>query len=176
MSIEKFELKLLDTHWIKGGDDPSDLCVHGHVFVKIGNEVISDIEILDVCISAASLHLMRTIGANYKKDDFASQLLPHCGHFIVPDESKTFSIIVGYLSGIDWTINHTKYDKVEHISENGQAAIIDKEIYKNLVFQFADQVENFYRSSLPKKLPEDDVVKEGYLIFWKEWQKLRSGN
>jgi hypothetical protein len=174
MTNENFELKLLDTHWIKETDDPNDLCAHGHVFVKIGTEVISDGKILDVCISAASLHLMRTIETDYKKNDFASQLLPHCGHFIIPDESKTLSIIVGCPSGIDWTINHTKDNKVEHISDNGQAAIIDKEIYRNLVFHFADQVENFYRSSLPKKLPEDDVVKDGYAIFWKEWQKLRS--
>ena len=50
MTNENFELKLLDTHWIKETDDPNDLCAHGHVFVKIGTEVISDGKILDVCI------------------------------------------------------------------------------------------------------------------------------
>jgi hypothetical protein len=173
MTNNIFELRLLDTHWIKGGDDPNDLCAHGHVFVKIGKEVISDIELLDVCVSAAALHLMRTINISYKKNDFASQLLPHCGHFIIPDESKTFSIIVGCPSGIDWTINHLQNDKVEHVSDNGQKALIDKEVYKNLVFQLADQIENFYKSSLPKNVSENDITKEGYEVFWKEWRKLR---
>ncbi len=169
-----FELRLLDTHWIKGCDNSTDLCAHGHVFVKIGEEVISNAEMFDVCVSAAALHLMRTIKISYKKNDFASQLIPHCGHFIVPDESKTFSIIIGCPSGIDWTINQAKCDKVEHVSDNGQKVLIDKEDYKNIVFRFADQVEEFYKSSSPKKLPDDDVTKEGYLMFWKEWRKLRN--
>lgn len=41
MTDNNFDIKILDLHWIKDVDDPTDLCAHGHVFVKIGDEVCS---------------------------------------------------------------------------------------------------------------------------------------
>src|SRR4051812_8858786 len=102
-----FEIKLLDTYWITGVDDPNDLCAHGHVLVRIGEEVVSDKNKSDVTVSAAALHLMRTITKNYKKNDFASQLIPHCGHFIISEAHNEFVIISGCPIGIDWTIIQT---------------------------------------------------------------------
>ena len=52
-------------------------------------------------------------------------------------------------------------------------AIIDLENYKNIVLHFADKVEAFYKTSLPKIIPTDDFDKKGYLTFWKEWHQLR---
>jgi hypothetical protein len=176
MTDNFFEIKLLDTHWIRGVDDPNDLCAHGHVYVKIGEEVVSDKNNSDVTISAAALHLMRTIKKDYKKNDFASQLIPHCGHFIISEKHNEFAIILGCPIGIDWTIIHTDDNKVKHISENGQEILVDQELYKKIVFHFADQVECFYKASLPKIIPTDDFDKEGYLTFWKEWRKLRNGS
>ncbi|WP_225586969.1 hypothetical protein [Algoriphagus sp. Y33] len=54
----------------------TDLCAHGHVFVKIGDEVIADKDSLDMTVSATALYLMRTLKDNYKKGYYASQLLP----------------------------------------------------------------------------------------------------
>jgi hypothetical protein len=39
----QFIIDILDLYWIKGEkDDPDDLCLHGDVYVKIGDEVIAD--------------------------------------------------------------------------------------------------------------------------------------
>jgi hypothetical protein len=174
MTTEQFELRILDLHWIRNEDDPTDLCAHGHVFVRIGDEVIADKDSLDVTVSSTALYLMRTIEKNYKKDEYASQLLPCCGHFFMADEKDDFVSIMGCPSGIDWTIIHTDNNKVRHISEKGQEATIDKEAYVKIVFDFADQVENFYKTSLPKTIPTDDFDRKGYLTFWKEWRRLRT--
>lgn len=170
---DNFDIKILDLHWIKGVDDPTDLCAHGHVFVKIGSEIVSDKDSLDVTVSATALYLMRTIKENYNKDDYASQLLPCCGHFIIADDDKDVVKICGCPSGIDWTITHTDDNRIKHISDNGQEVTIDKDKYRRLVLDFADQVENFYKTSLPKTIPTDDFDKKGYLTFWKEWRLLR---
>jgi hypothetical protein len=173
MTENKFDIKLFDLHWIEDLDDPTDLCAHGHVFVKIGDEIVADKDSLDVTVSATALYLMRTLKGNYKKDDYASQLLPCCGHFIIADDDNEFVNICGCPSGIDWTIIHTNDNKIKHISDNGQEATIDIEQYKKMVLGFADQVENFYKTSLPKTIPIDDFDKKGYLMFWKEWRNLR---
>jgi hypothetical protein len=173
MAENKLDIKIFDLHWIKNVDDPTDLCAHGHVFVKIDDEVIADKDSLDVTVSSTALYLMRTLKDNYKKDDFASQLLPCCGHFFIAGEEDDFVNIYGCPSGIDWTIVHIENNKVKHTADSGQATTIDKDAYKKIVLDFADQVENFYKVSLPKTIPTDDFDKKGYLAFWKEWWKLR---
>lgn len=173
MANNSFDIKILDLHWIKGVDDPTDLCAHGHVFVKIGDEVVADKDSLDITVSSTALYLMRTLKDSYKKDDYASQLLPCCGHFFMADEESDYVAIIGCPSGIDWTIIHTENNKVKHISDSGQEVEIDKDIYTAMVLDFADQVENFYKKSLPKTIPIDDFDKKGYLTFWKEWRNLR---
>ena len=167
------ELKILDLHWIDNEDNPNDLCAHGHVFVKIGNEVIADKDSPAFTVSSTALYLMRTIQGNYKKDDYASQLLPCCGHFFMADSDDHVSII-GCGSGIDWEILHVPNNKVKHISESGQEITIAIEEYKKKVFDFADEVEQFYKISRSKVIPEDDFDKNGYLTFWKEWKILRA--
>lgn len=173
MTENNFDIKLLDLHWIKDVDDPTDLCAHGHVFVKIGNEVVAGKESLDVTVSATALYLMRTLKDNYKKHDYASQLLPCCGFSIYPNNKENKVDIIGCGSGIDWTIIHTDDNKIKYISDSGQEATIEKEAYKKIVLNFVDQVENFYKTSLPKTIPTDDFDKKGYLTFWKEWRQLR---
>lgn len=170
----EFELRILDLHWVKNEDDPTDLCAHGHVFVRIGNEVVADKESLDVTVSSTALYLMRTLKDNYKKNDYASQLLPCCGHVFMADKEKEFVSIIGCPSGIDWTVIHTDDNKVKHITDNGQVATIEKEAYTKIVLDFVDQVENFYKLSLPKTSPTDDFDRKGYLTFWREWRQLRS--
>lgn len=174
MTESNLEIRILDLHWIENIDDPTDLCAHGHIFVRIGDEVISDKNGLDVTVSATALYLMRTISKNYKKGDYASQLLPCCGHFVIADNNKNSVDICGCPSGIDWTIIHTDDSTVKHISASGKEATIGLDLYKEMVLDFADQVENFYNKSLPKVIPSDDFDKKGYLAFWNEWRMLRN--
>ena len=172
MSEKTFEIKILDLHWIKNVDDPTDLCAHGHLYIKIGNQIISDTDNGDWALSSTALYLMRTINQNYKAGDFGSQLVPCCGHFMLLEEKTNKLLIFGCDNGIDWTIIH-EGNKVKHITDSGQIALLDKEEYKKIVFDFADSVEQFYKNSSPKKNPDDESDKNAYLEFWKEWRKLR---
>jgi hypothetical protein len=172
MTDNEFDIKILNLHWMKGVDDPTDLCAHGNVFVKIGDDVVADINTFEITVSATALYLLRTLKVNYKKGDYASQLLPCCGHFIIADDDADFVNICGCPNGIDWTIIHTD-DKIKHISNSGQEVTIEKDVYQKIVLEFADQIENFYTTSLPKTIPTDDFDRKGYLTFWKEWRSLR---
>lgn len=174
MNNPDFEIKIIDLYWLEHIDDPVDLCAHGHVYVRIKDEILSDKDSLEITISATALYLMRTLKNNYKKNDYASQLLPCCGHFITIDDNQEDRVhIHGCLSGIDWTIIHTEDGKVKHTSESGKVAMIDRETYREMVLAFADEVEDFYKKSLPKNLPEDKFDRSAYLTFWKEWRNLR---
>lgn len=35
-------------------------------------------------------------------------------------------------------------------------------------------IEDFYKSSLPKTLPQNEYERNGYLTFWKEWHRRRN--
>jgi hypothetical protein len=174
MTIEQFDLKILDLHWINNEDDPNDLCAHGHVYLKIGNEIVSDKESGDWTLSSTALSLMRTIDKDYKKNNNDNQLLPCCGHFIIADDQGENVTIQGCGNGIDWTIIHHSNGTVEHVTEKGEKGIITNEDYRKLISGFADKVEQFYKDSKSKTIPEDDFDKKGYLIFWKEWKRLRN--
>jgi hypothetical protein len=173
MADTNFDLKILDLHWIKDIDDGYDLCAHGHLYLKIGNQIISDKETGDWTLSSTALSLLRSIEKDYKKDDYSNQLLPCCGHFFIPDDKEETVIIPGCGTGIDWQIIHTHDKKVKHVLENGYEVIIDNSVYKNIVIDFADQVEQFFKDSKPKTIPTDKFDKKGYLTFWKEWRNLR---
>lgn len=173
MSNQKFDLKILDLHWIKNEDDPNDLCAHGHVYLKIGDEVVSNNQTGDWTLSSTALSLLRTIEKDYKKNDIDNQLLPCCGHFIIPDDKEETVTIQGCDTGINWTITHNN-GTVEHLTDKGEKATIEKEDYKKLIFDFADNVEQFYNQSQPKIIPTDDFDRKGYLTFWKEWRRLRN--
>lgn len=168
-----FDIKILDLHWITDVDEPADLCAHGHVYLKIGDQIVSDKSTGDWTLSSTALSLLRTIEKDYEKDDYSNQLLPCCGHFFIADDNQKTVIIQGCDTGIDWKIIHTNDNKVRHVLNNGNEATIDKDIYKNIVFNFADTVEQFFKDSKPKTIPTDDFDKKGYLTFWKEWRNLR---
>lgn len=173
MKNTTFDVRLLETHWVFADDDREDLCAHGHVFVRIGDEVVADENSLDVTVSSTALYLSRTLSSNYKKDDYASQLLPCCGHVFMVGENDGILYPVGCPNGIDWTIEHIGDNEIKHTSARGSQAIIEFDEYKKMVLSFSDQVEQFYRISEPKILPTEDFERKGYLAFWDEWKNLR---
>ena len=169
-----FDLQIIDLHWIHKGDDPDDKCAHGHVLVRIGNEVVSDAITLDVTVSATALYLLRSLETDYQPDMFASQLLPCCGHYWFLMEESPDVLLMGCASGLDWTITHIAGGLVRHTSTAGQEALISEAAYRRLVLAFADQIEQFYHDSLPKNLPTDADDRLAYLAYWREWRALRA--
>ena len=54
------------------------------------------------------------------------------------------------------------------------APIITKKEYENEVIDFVDKVEEFYKNSKPKQMPDDNYDRIGYELMWKEWKRRRT--
>lgn len=171
---KSFELKLLSLYWLENMNEEIDLCAHGKLLVKIGDEIICDEDIFEITVSSTALYLMRTLDEDYKKGDYASQLLPCCGfNFYAESKEDDFVNVLGCPSGIDWTIIHTD-DTVKLITEKGTEAVMNFENYKEIVLDFADKIKSFYNESKPKIVEEQNEMNViGYPAFWNEWNKLR---
>ncbi len=172
MIDSQFEIKILDLHWVNYIDDGFDLCLHGHCFVKIGDEIISDINSDTWTLSVTGLYLLRTLKNSYDKS-YGSQILPCCGHFMLVDKGEKDVLIIGCPNGIDWVIEHLDNFCIKHTSENGTTAIQTKEEFTSMVFEFVNEIEQFYSKSQPRVLPEDESDLQGYNAFWREWKELK---
>jgi len=64
----QFDIKILRQHWIgnEGKDNPEDLCSHGEVYLRIGEEVLSSGESGSWTLSSIALYLMRTLNKDYE--------------------------------------------------------------------------------------------------------------
>lgn len=175
MQATNFTITIVDLHWVKGDkDDPADLCAHGNIFVQIGQDVVCDADTIDVTVSAAALHLMRTLDRDYKPNDFSGQLLPCCGHFMVPSNDLQRVDLLGCANGVDWEVRHLDAGLIELTLANTTETTLSIIEYKQQVLAFADAVKAFYDASSAKIIPEDDFDSNGYTAFWNEWHMLRS--
>lgn len=165
---------LIDTtelYWIDGSlDDPEDLCLHGHAIAYIGEERLE----YDCTVSATALYLLKTLTEDHIIHE-DNQMLPCCGHFYIPDTKLENVKIIGCDHGIDWTVRHRGKDVVL-ISENGTKETIPLVEYRQEVFRFVDKIEEYYKSCLPKTMPEDSFSRDGYIAFWNEWHRRRIKN
>ena len=171
----EFDIKIIRNHWIKddGKDYPQDLCSHGKIYLKIGDEILSNENSSSWTTSSTALLLMRTVMTEYLPGKFSSQLLPCCGHFFIASEDHKSVDIMGCPNGIDWTIKHED-DFVKHITEAGTIARIAREDYKSLIIELANSVEKFYEESQQKEIPNDEFDRKGYQSFWIEFKSLKS--
>ena len=51
--------------------------------------------------------------------------------------------------------------------------LVPLEHYQRQVLAFADAVEQYYKMSKQKTIPEDAEDAAGYVLFWREWQRRR---
>lgn len=167
--MDFFQIDADNFEWINGNkDDPEDLCLHGPVTVTIGNRKLA----YDATVSASALYFLKTITEDHIINE-DNQMLPCCGHFLIPNKELTEVCISGCNKGIDWTVLH-RDGWIEIILEDGETKFVDPDTYKKEVFAFADKVERFYLSCSPKKFPEDEFVINGYTAFWNEWHRRRN--
>lgn len=168
--MEKFIIDIVDLYWIDGEkENPEDLCLHGEVNVTIGGETIA--EKYDCTVSSTALYLLKSIKEDHLINNSCNQMLPCCGHFIIPNDNDTVEI-TGCDTGIDWDIIH-QGNFVKLVTEDKKETLIDIDEYTKVVFDFADKIEAFYKSCKEKVLPKDDFDREGYIKFWKEWNNRR---
>ncbi|UKM63473.1 hypothetical protein GSB9_00015 [Flavobacteriaceae bacterium GSB9] len=175
MSSNKFKIELLKTNWISEEDTQTDLCAHGQMRVKIGNEIVVDQTENDGwTISATAQLLLRTLERNHTKENpVGDQLIPCCGHFLVFDNDMEEVYIGSCPTGIDWEVTHEN-GIVTLKTESGTETKVDFENYKSEVLNFVDQVEEFYKNSPEKEIPKDEFDRKGYLQFWEEWNEKRN--
>lgn len=170
--MELFKICIEDLYWIDGSkDNPDDLCLHGKMYTVIGEQKL--VHDGSVTVSASALYFLKTLTEDHiiNKDN---QMMPCCGHMIIPNEDGKTVTIAGCTQGVDWTVLH-EGENVKIILEDGAKIIVPLEMYKNEVFKFADEIEAFYNASTPKKLSEneEDWERKAYLLFWDEWHRRR---
>lgn len=172
MNTQQFIIDILDLYWINGTkDDPNDLCLHGEVFVKIGEEIIADR--YSCTVSSTGLYLLKSLNQNHIIGESTNQMLPCCGFFIIPSDDDDTVEITGCSSGVDWSILHEE-NYIKLISQSGNEVTVDLESYKEVVFKFVDKIEEFYHSCQDKNIPKDKFERNGYIKFWKEWYIRRN--
>ena len=165
-----FQIDADQFSWICGPeDDPEDLCLHGHVTVQIGDTRLEDWG----TVSATALYLLKTLTEDKLASPYDIQMIPCCGHFLIPNDDLTQVTISGCDNGTDWSTRH-EGDNVRLTLLTGEEVVLPLAEYREEVFRFADRIEAYYQACQPKKLPEDEFSRNGYLAFWNEWHRRRS--
>ena len=86
---------------------------------------------------------------------------------MIPNENLDEVDIIGCDNGVDWAVlNEDGMFKL--ITGNGNTVFVYYLQYKDEILRFSDIVENYYKKSLPKNIPEDEFERNGYMAFWNE--------
>lgn len=176
MKNKPFEIELIDIHWLEDTPEEIDLCAHGQVKIKIGNEIIVDKREKGDhwTLSAMAIHLLRTVERNHTPQELVEEhLIPCCGHHIDHLKNEPDVHIQGCFTGVNYWVNH-KDGIVELTTESGTTIEFALEDYKDEIKKFVDKVEEFYKQSKPKKLPDEKYDRIGYRMLWKEWKRRRN--
>ena len=168
-----FELKIINLNWINDEPDaPTDLCLHGRVFVRIGEKII-DNGTESWTVSAGAYRMLKSLYGNHVAGE-GFNLLPCCGHDIFIYEKTGELVIMGCPNGNDWSVIHEN-GMVKIKADNDKQIVISLDEYRGIVFRFADEIKDFYDNCSPKTPdPECDIV--AYRKFWENWEQMRNGN
>ena len=162
-----FKINADEFEWITGlADDPEDLCLHGRVTVQFGDTILED----HGTVSATALYLLKTLSEDKIMAYNDIQMIPCCGHFMVPNADLTEVSISGCDYGTDWSTVH-EGDCVRFILPSGQEEVVTLREYRDEVLGFAEKVKRFYDACTPKQVPDHEFRRKGYTAFWNEWQR-----
>ncbi len=163
-----FSISAEKLYWINNQqDDPEDLCLHGYVVAVIGEEKFE----CPATVSSTALYLLKSLTEDHIIVQ-ENQMLPCCGHTILPNEELDNVKIVGCCYGTDWSVIHDE-GFVKLISSTGKETILDIEEYGKIVYGFCDTIESFYNKCSQKIVPDDAFYENGYTAFWNEWHRRR---
>jgi hypothetical protein len=169
-------LRPVNLHWIQNAaDDPADLCAHGDIEFRIGEDVLLDRTAgQDVTVSAAALYLLRTLSRPHTRTaPVGSQLFPCCGFAMFDMPGQDEVAICGCGSGADFEVDHRADGSgVSVRSQDGRKWAVEWPEWKAAVFDFADRVSAFYAASAPKQ-PYDEESAAGFRKFVAEWLRRR---
>ena len=167
-------LQPTNLHWL--GVAKADLCAHGGVDFRIGEDILAEPSDSNWSTSAAALFLLRTLSQPHyfaKESKFGQPLIPCCGHAMYEKKGSDDVTMLGCPNGIDLEVARVG-DEVTIVATDGRRFQVHAADWKVAVCQFADAVEAFYVASAPKMLgDQDDVDRRGYERFRAEWSRRR---
>ncbi|HFL3828698.1 TPA: hypothetical protein ACG3RW_004070, partial [Clostridioides difficile] len=168
LDYQNFKIRVNSLYWLdKTKDDPNDLCLHGDITVTIGEEKLS----YSCTASAAALRMLKTLSEDHLPTK-GEQMLPCCGFSMIPNENLDEVDIIGCDNGVDWTVLHED-GMVKLITEKRNTVFVYYLQYKDEILRFANMVEDYYKKSLPKNIPDDEFERNGYIAFWNEWHRRK---
>ncbi|MHA7813683.1 MAG: hypothetical protein ACX94C_09855 [Phycisphaerales bacterium] len=181
---DDFQLAFADFGWVED-ESTTDLCAHGTVKIKAGEDLF--IEQDDICLTVSALKLLRTLTTDFDShpEDGESRdlLLPHCGHGWIPMDSGVF-IMPGCPIGITWSVHHEgEVVNLSHFCSSEStsgississliAAQISQDTYRQQVLAVVKAVNHFHDSQPPRSF-QNDEAEAGHLAFWQEFDQLR---
>lgn len=145
-----------------------DHCVYGGVVCRIEGFNLSNDD-LDWCVSASAYRFLHSL---FDDHFFGAeeQMIPCCGHFLVPSADKTTVTISGCPNGIDFDILHQDENIIIR-TQNDHTYTVPFEEYKAAVLAYAKQVEEFYHQHPPRRF-ENEFDRDGFSAFCNEWYDL----
>lgn len=165
-----FAIGVAELCWLDGQPEETDLCAHGIVRIRLGESALEG----EVSMSAAALHLLRTVRDDHEPDEMA-KLFPTDGFCWTPSGAATpYPIYLGGCpnGGFDGTVTH-EGNAVRIALEGLPEVRVPLEAYRAEVFRFADAVEGLFAAGKPKII-QDDLDKLWYPAFWEEWRGHRN--
>lgn len=171
--IGMITLRPLNLRWINGvADDPADICAHGEVEFRIGDDVLVN-SAGEWTVSAAALYLLRTLSVPHTRAaPVGDHLFPCCGFCLYDLPGESDVAILGCPNGIDFEIlRQDSGDGVTVRAPDGRAWPVGWQEWRAAVFEFADRVSDFYASCSPKQPAADDAA--GFAKFTAEWERRR---
>lgn len=163
-------LTAADLHFL--GDNEKerrrDLCLHGSVFLSIDGTVLCDGG--EWCVSASALRFMRTVFVDHISAS-GDQMIPCCGHFMIPSGDGKTVDIVGCSNGIDFDVIHES-GGITVKTADGEKFFVNCSEYRRAVTGFAGQIEQFISNS-PSRIFDDDWDRAAVSVFRNEWTALR---
>ena len=146
--------------------------MHGAVYLKIRDKLVSDGKDSDWTVSTAAFFLLKTLRHDHAIAD-NRPLIPHCGHTMWPIATEPDGL---YLSGcdigIDWDLQHSG-DTIIHKFSNEVFVETDFEDWRSAVCRFSDEIYAFFITAYPKRIDDDDD-RRGFELFMKLWRQFRA--
>lgn len=167
--MTSFCIDATDLHWLEGCEK-TDLCLHGNARAVIGERTL---EYEECTVSSTALYLLKSLTEDHIINQ-DNQMLPCCGHFMIPADDGENVIVCGCPNGIDWTVRHTG-DGVELILEDGYSVTVPRSDYRREVLAFVRKIEDFYNTAEPRALSGEQWERDVYGLFWKEWHRRKEG-
>lgn len=162
-------LTAADLHFL--GDNEKerrrDLCLHGSVFLSIDGTVLCDGG--EWCVSASALRFMRSVFVDHISAS-GEQMIPCCGHFMIPSGDGKTVDIVGCSNGIDFDVIHES-GGITVKTADGRIFLTDPGEYRRAVTGYSKEIGRFMQNQ-PARVIDDRWERSAFAAFCEEWNTL----